>query len=216
MPVGLENTGTHHMPFTAGSRGDEFLDQVDVGAVFEHRDGDHLDAEAFGDGEVPVIAGRRAQELHSGLVPPRPRRVHAAVQQREHHDVVHELEAGVVARDQVGHRDAEQVAEDGPQLGQAMQSAVVAGVGSVAVAEVRPRQTQQVVGQVELLSGRLAAGQVQAQLLGLQVGVVAGLLFVLCLQFVAAERFKRHGARLSPFTEAVETRRGPRAPARAH
>ena len=49
-------------------RGDEFLDQVDVGAVLAHRHGDHLDAEALGDREVAVVAGRRAQELDAGLV----------------------------------------------------------------------------------------------------------------------------------------------------
>ena len=122
------------------------------------------------------------------------------MQQREHDDVVHHLEAGVVARDQVRHRDAEQLAEDRPQFRQAVQAAVVAGVGAVAVAVLRARQGQQLVGQVELRRRRLAAGEVQAQLLGLQVGVVAALQLVLRLQFVTAEGQKRHGA---PFNWAM-------------
>ena len=74
------------------------------------------------------------------------------MQQREHDDVVDELEAGIVSRDQIRHRDAEELAEDRPQFGQAVQTAVVAGVGAVAVPEVRrPGRLEQAVGQVELL-----------------------------------------------------------------
>ena len=140
------------------------------------------------------------------------------MQQRKHHHVVHQLEAGVVARDQIGHRDAEQLAEDGAQFGQSVQAAVVAGVGALAVAVgVFPaaRQREQRVGQVELRRRRLAAGQVEAELLGLQIDVVGSLRFVVGLQLMTAEGLKRHHA---PF--AVESRglkeRGPRAPARAH
>ena len=104
------------------------------------------------------------------------------MQHRERHDVVHELQTGVVARDQVGHADAEQLAEDRAQLGQAVQAAVVAGVGALAVLEVLAGEGQQRIGQVQLRRRRLAAGEVQAQLLGLQIGVVAGLQLVLCLR----------------------------------
>jgi hypothetical protein len=97
--------------------GNQLFDQVDVWAVLAHRDRDHLDAEGFGDGEVPVVAGHRAEELDLGFVFPWPRRIHPAVQHRKHDDVVHQFEAGVVARDQVLHRNAEQFAEDGAQFG---------------------------------------------------------------------------------------------------
>ena len=110
---------------------------------------------------------------------------------------MHQLEAGVVSRDQVLHRDAEQLAEDGAQFGQAVQAAVVAGVGALAVAVgilSRSRQRQQRIGQVELRRRRLAAGQVEFELLGLQVGVVGLLRLVLRLQFLTAERVKRHDA----------------------
>ena len=185
-----------HTPHALDGRvsGDEFLDQVDVRAVLAHRHGDHLDAEGLGDREVPVVAGRGAEELDGGLGDPRPRGIHAAVQHRVHDDVVHQLEARVVAGEQVGHGDAEQLAEDGAQLGQAMQAAVVAGVGAVTVAEIFTGKAQQRIGQVELRRRRLAAGEVQAQLLGLQVGVVAGLQLMLCLQFVTAKGLKRHRA----------------------
>ncbi len=66
---------------------------------------------------------------------------------------MHELEAGVVARDQIRHRDAEQLAEDRPQFRQPVLAAVVAGIGAVGVAEgvaSRPWQLEQPVGQVQL------------------------------------------------------------------
>ena len=127
------------MPLIAGSTATSSSIRSTSGPSSQHRDRDHLDAHRLGDREVPVIAGDRAQELDARLVLPGPRRVHAAVQQREDDDVVHQLQAGVVARDQVGHRDAEQLAEDGPQFGQAVQAAVVAGVGALAVAVSRHR-----------------------------------------------------------------------------
>ena len=92
---------------------------------------------------------------------------------------MHQLQAGVVPRDQVLHRDAEQLGEDGPQSGQAVQPAVVAGVGALGVAVIVSGQAQQLVGQVELLGARFAAGQIQSQLLGLQLRVI---LLVACVQ----------------------------------
>ncbi len=86
------------------------------------------------------------------------------MQQREHHRVVHELQAGVVARDQVRHRDPEQFTEDGPQFRQAVQAAVVAGVRPVRIPiGIGSRQRQQAVGQIELLRRRFTAGQVERQ-----------------------------------------------------
>ena len=84
---------------------------------------------------------------------------------------MHQLEAGVVSRDQVGHRNAEQFAEDAPQFGEAVLPAVIAGVGALPVAVVRSGQTQKGVGQVELVAAGLAAGEVESQLFGLQFGV---------------------------------------------
>ena len=101
------------------------------------------------------------------------------MQHREDDEIVHQLQAGVVTRDQVLHRDAEQLGEDGPQSGQAVQPAVVAGVGALLVAVIVSGQAQQLVGQVELLRARFAAGQVQGQLHGLQLRVI---LLVACVQ----------------------------------
>ncbi len=115
---------------------------------------------------------------------------------------MHHLQARVVPGDEVLHRDAEQLAEDLPQLGQTVQAAVITGIGAFAIAvgvRFRAGQAQQRIGQIQLLGSRLTAGQIQAQLLGLQLCVVALLGFVLREQIVAAERQERHRA---PFTDA--------------
>ena len=138
------------------------------------------------------------------------------MQQGEHHDVVHHLEAGVVAGDQVRHRDAQQFAEDLPQFGQPVQTAVVAGVGALAVAVrafAAPGQLEQRIGQVQLLGRRLAAGQVELEPPGLQFGVVALLLLVLGLQFRSAEGEKRHHGPFDeqrPVTGGLEKKGTPR------
>ena len=95
---------------------------------------------------------------------------------------MHQLQAGVVAGDQVLHRNAEQLAEDGPQFGQAVLAAVVAGVGALAVAVVVPGQAQQRVGQIELLAAGLSAGEIERQLLGLQLGVILLVAGMQCLE----------------------------------
>ena len=139
------------------------------------------------------------------------------MQHRENNGVVHELKAGVVRGDQVGRRDAEQLTEDGAQFGQPVLAAVVSGVGAVGVSVVRfAGQAEKSVGQVELLGRRLSPGQVQGELLGLKVGIVALLQQVLGVQLLTAEGLKRHRC---PFPDKrghpAASRRGPRAPARA-
>ncbi|COW27815.1 Uncharacterised protein [Mycobacterium tuberculosis] len=153
--------------------GNQFFDQIDVGPILQHGYRDHLDAHGLGDGKVPVIAGDRAQEFDAVLLlNPRPRRVHAAIQHGEGDDVVHQFQAGVVARDQVGHCDAEQFGEDSPQARQAVLATIVAGVGALRVAVVVSGQAQQLVRQVELLCGWFAAGEIQSQLHALKRRII--------------------------------------------
>ena len=63
-----------------------------------------------------------------------------------------------------------------------MLPAVVAGVGALAVAVVGPGQAQQSVGQIELLAAGLSAGEVEGELLGLQLGVVLLMAGMQCLE----------------------------------
>ena len=109
------------------------------------------------------------------------------------------------------------IAGEGAQFGQPVLAAVVSGVGAVGVSVVRfAGQAEKSVGQVELLGRRLSPGQVQGELLGLKVGIVALLQQVLGVQLLTAEGLKRHRC---PFPDKrghpAASRRGPRAPARA-
>jgi hypothetical protein len=60
--------------------------------------------------------------------------------------------------------------------------AVVAGVGALAVAVVRPGHAQQSVGQIKLLAAGLSAGEVEGELLGLQLGVDLLMAGMQCLE----------------------------------
>src|ERR1700742_3790185 len=98
-----------------------------------------------------------------------------------------------------------------------MLPAVITGVGALAVAVVGPGQTQQSVGQIKLLAAGLSAGEVEGELLGLQLDI---LLVMAAIQRLGvgtawgAERAVRHHP---PFVFPTGCLyRGPRAPARAH
>ncbi len=124
-------------------------------------------------------------------------------QQREHDGVVHDLEARVVAGHQVRRRNTEQLAEDRAQLGQTRQAAVVAAVGTVAVPEiVLTRKREQTVRQIQLFRCRLATGEVQLQLLRLELLVLRGLTLEFGAKFFMAHQpdlgLHRHLGGLSP------------------
>ncbi len=85
------------------------------------------------------------------------------MQQTEDGEVVHELEARVAERDQVLRIDGEQLTEDLTQLGQAVEAAVVTGVGALAVAVLVAGQGQQRIGEIELFGSGLAAGEIELE-----------------------------------------------------
>ena len=70
---------------------DQFLDHGHVGAVVGHGDVEHLEAEQFGDAEVPVVAGNRAQPFDLGLVPPGPLGIVGAEHKGEGDEVEHDV-----------------------------------------------------------------------------------------------------------------------------
>src|SRR5271167_1644870 len=101
-----------------------------------------------------------------------------------------------------------------------MLPAVVAGVGALAVAVVGPGQAQQSVGQIKLLAAGLSAGEVEGELLGLQLGVVllmAGMQRLAVGTAYGAERaVRQHPPFIVQTSLPPDRHRGPRAPARAH
>ncbi len=163
------------MPLTEGSSLTSASTAATSGPVVIHRHGHHLDAVGREHREVPVVPGHRADEGDLLLVLPRPGRVEPAVEQVLDEDVVHHRQARRPAGDDLVGVDPQQLGEDLAQLAQPVQAPVVADVGAVGV-DVAARQRQQLLGEVELLGARLAAGEVELQATILEGGVRRALL----------------------------------------
>ena len=128
----------------------------------------------LGDGEVTVIPRDRADPLNGVFVFPRPRGILSAKDVRPHDQIVHDVQAGCVPRDDVVDGDSQQVSVDFPNIDDAAQATIVAAIGAVVGGVVaRAGKAEQFITKVQLFSGRLAAGQVQREVLGLE--------FVVCL-----------------------------------
>ena len=156
--------------------GNEALDLVHVGAVLGHGDGNVLDAQVGGDAKVAVVAGNRAQELDllavvGGLVGV-PGLAAARTAAPEH--------AGDVVLDQKTRRAQHErllggAAQELPcQLtgrGNALEAAVVGAV-DVAVVQIgiSVEDIEHGARDVHLGGRRLAAGHVERQALGLDLG----------------------------------------------
>ena len=159
--------------------GDELFNHVHVGAVGAHGHGDQLKAHLLGDGKVAVIAGHGAEELAVLDLAPGLR----GILETEHHadgdQVIHQLQAGVAAHENLAGLHAEHIGKQCAGLGQTLQFTVVAGVKAV-VGDVVVH-LEQVHGQIHLVRAGLAAGHVQLQVhalkllvLGLQRGLFSG------------------------------------------
>ena len=140
MPVGLLYFGTHHMPLIAASSATSRSTTIHVGSVVGQRHRDHLDAEVLADREVAVVAGHRAEKRDPRLARPRPRAVDRAREQRVGDGVVHQRQAGVVAEDHLGRRDAEERREQRAQLRQPLETRRSCGCRSRRRRGSRPRR----------------------------------------------------------------------------
>ena len=156
--------------------GNEALDLVHVGAVVGHRDGDVLDAQVGGDAKVAIVAGNGAQELDllavvRGLVGV-PGLAAARAAAPEH--------AGDIVLDQKARRTQHErllggAAQELPcQLtcrGNTLEAAVVGAV-DVAVVQIGVgiEDIEHGARDVHLGGRRLAAGHIERQALGLDLG----------------------------------------------
>ena len=158
------------MPLMLGSLAGQLGHRVGCRAVVVHRHGHHLDAEPVQQGEVPVVAGHRADEPDLLLLSPGPLAVHGALEPQVGEDLAHHHQAGAAAGDDLLGLDPQQVGEHGAQLGDALQAAVVAGVDAGLV-DHAAGQVQQLVGEVQLGGRGLAAREVELEPLGRQLVV---------------------------------------------
>ena len=165
--------------------GDKLFHKIHVRACLRHRHRDVLDPEVLRDREVPVIARRRAEELH--LIQLRPgRAAHDAVRHRAGHGVVHDVQGRVAVDDDVVGVVLHHVAEQDLRRMDAVEDAVVAAVRSVLAGQVRLgiEGVHQSHGQVQLFAARLAAGHVEIQVHRLEAVVLRLQLRELLLQFL--------------------------------
>ena len=137
------------------------FDDIHVGTVLFHGDGDHLDAELLSDREMPVVAGSRADEFDALELAPRSGPEHAELH-REMHERVHEIQAAAVGGDDLGGLHAEQLGEQRAAGFGAGEGSVVAGVDIFGRIVVRRRAREHGHGDLELSFGGSAAGHVHA------------------------------------------------------
>ena len=117
---------------------------------------------------MAVIARCGAQKADDGLLRPRARRVLQAVRPGLGDEVIHEVQAGAAADEDLRGRHAQQLGKQALGRGNAGQLAVVAHVERAVEAVLRRLQHgQNAADHIELRTARLAAGHVQGELLGL-------------------------------------------------
>ena len=127
--VGVLGNAPHALD--SGIAGYQGFYHIHVGAVFQQRHVDHVNAELFADGEVAVVARNRANPLDAVLVAAPGLSVAHAKAHDAGKGVIHCQQAGVAVNENVF---GVSVQHDGHQafcLGQAVQDAVVAAVGAV-------------------------------------------------------------------------------------
>ena len=146
--------------------------RVHVGAGFGHLHGDELQAKILRHGKVPVITGSRAEEFHRALE--NPGLMAADALGIGAGDIIeHEIEAGIAAHDDVGGFHPQNVAEQGFDLGNPVEQAIVAGIHPAGGFIPFPLVDafEHVQGEIQLLGAGLAAGHIQLQAPGL-IGVI--------------------------------------------
>ncbi len=108
----------------------------------------------FADGEVPVVAGYRAEKLDGFTVPMR------------HHVfniLIHQVKAAVAAHHHLLGFCADKLSAELPCLWNAENTAVVAYICAILQQVETLKNAIQIVGQVQLFSGRFPSREVQPQ-----------------------------------------------------
>lgn len=143
--------------------GDQLFDHVHIRTVLGHRHRNHLDSEVLADQKMAVVTRTRAQELHRRQLAPR-RMAAGSEYIKAHHRVVHQVQTGIAADDDLVHVDAEQVGKEAARFGNPLKAAVIAGVDAVA-GDVIFEFIENGIGQVELGAGGFSARHVEFEIL---------------------------------------------------
>ena len=180
----------------------QFADLVQVRAILEEIHGDHLETEVLGDRVVAVVARNRADPLEllallrclRGLGCPRLGGIVGAERVCPGHQVKSHVQRGGVAADDVLRLHADDLRPDVADIRNAGQPAVVAGVRAIGGGEVLAREAEQIHREVELFRGRLTAGEIQLQALGLEICILLLDLWLEGKKLVTVDVCELHGA----------------------
>ena len=169
----------------------ESLDDVHIGTVLLHADGDHLDAELLAYGEVAVIAGGGTDELHLFEVVPG-----SAAEDSEllceMHEGVHKVETAAVAYEHFLAFHAEQLRKKSLARLGAAEVAVIARVRGLGRIVVTPRIPEHGHGDLQLFLGRSAASHVHISALFDQLFEAFLLIVEQCFEFLNGKRLIIH------------------------
>ena len=138
---------------------------IHVGTVTRHGDGKHFDAESFGDGEMPVIAGRGAEEFDGALIFPRRRNAVCAEKHRPADRIIHHCETGIAAENDLVFMDAEKFRHDAGKLRNAVRKPIIARIEArvgFAVPAVR-KCGQHRIGKSKLAWTGLSTGHIEGK-----------------------------------------------------
>ena len=170
-----------------------FFHGVHVGPAGGHGDCNQLKAEGFRDFEVPVVAGSRAEPFDGFFPAPGLWAVEKTVGIGLADGVIHQLQAGVAAHEDLLRPASQYFGEEPPGGGNAGHFAVIPDVDAVGDVVFRLlHQPENIADQIKLLLAGLAPGHIKAEALSLQSGEF-------CLQarvFLFSFRLRKLGIRL--------------------
>ena len=147
-----------------------FLYQIHIRSRRRHRDVDHLDSEVLCNTKVSVISRYRAEEFYFVELAPRCASEYS-VCHCSCNCIIHNVQTGISEDDYIIFRHFHHIRKKLFCLGDSVQPAVVPAVNSVLTGQVGTavQYIHHLHGQVELFCGRLSAGHIQFQALGLDL-----------------------------------------------
>ena len=174
---------------------------VQIRAVLAHGDVDHLEAKELRDRMVAVVARDRADPLDLLLLRPRPIRVRRTEGVGPGDEVKLDVERRGISGQEVFGTHVEQIRPQVADVRDALQVAVVTEIVSLRVGVVvTARHLEEVGCEIELLLRRLAAREVQLQLLAFQLFVIALDLVLQFRELVRGQFMERHEEYAHPST----------------